>query len=131
MPVRWRMYAWSLCPAVSSSDREDLLPVHANTDEIVAHLFDVASLVFNFVAERFGPLVIAPARAGPARDADHFADQVFAVLILQIEQIFTDQCRPGPVRNAAAAQVVNEGIEITIVKAGDRLVRNRLERRLG
>jgi hypothetical protein len=34
-------------------------------------------------------------------------------------------------RNASAAQVVNEGIEVTIMKPGDRLVGHRFERHIG
>src|SRR5262249_59875453 len=91
------------------------------------HLLDVAGLVLNLVVERIRPLVIDPTRPRAIGDVDHFADQVFAVLILQVEKILADQCLPRAMRDAIAFQVVNEWIEITIMEVRHRLIGNRFE----
>src|ERR1700745_4402319 len=72
-----------LCPEAPSP--RALLPVHSNADEIITHPFDVAGLVFDLVVDGGRPLVIDPPKAGSSGKTDHFADQVFAVLILQVE----------------------------------------------
>jgi len=70
-------------------------------------------------------------QTGSAGDTDHFADQVLAILILQVEQVFADQRWPRPVRDTPATQVVNERVEVTIVESRGGFVRNRFERRVG
>src|SRR5262249_152415 len=88
---------------------------------------DVAGLVLNLVVERIRPLVIDPTRPRAIGDVGHFADQVFAVLILQVEKILADQCRPRAMRDAIAFQVVNEWIETTVMGVPHRLIGNPFE----
>src|SRR5438067_2929858 len=95
-PARWRMCAWCRFARQFVAWPRGLLAVHSDADEIVAHLFHVAHLVFDFVVDRIWPFVIDPPGARSPRDPDHSADQVLSVLISQVEQVFADYRWPRP-----------------------------------
>src|SRR5215468_7638904 len=65
--------------------RHSSLLINSDADEvIVAQLFDVARFIFDLVGLRIRPLVVDPAALLRFQEVDHLADQILAILILDI-----------------------------------------------